>query len=87
MQAGGRRFDPGHLHHIADLASWIFDNCIVRGSHRSTPKQQGCGGGRQFSVISFVFKLLKGVWWMTWHEEATKDVVSCDKPRGAANRL
>ena len=23
---------------------------------------------------------------MPWHEQATKDVISCDKPRGAANK-
>ena len=29
----------------------------------------------------------KGVWGMPWLLEATKDVVSCDKLRGAANEL
>ena len=30
----------------------------------------------------------KGIWWMPWHQESMKDVVSCDKPRvGANNRL
>jgi hypothetical protein len=29
----------------------------------------------------------KGNWWMPWHREAMKDVVRCDKRRGAANRL
>ena len=28
----------------------------------------------------------KGVRWMPWHQQAMKDVVSCDKSRGAANR-
>ena len=28
----------------------------------------------------------KGVWRMTWHQEAMKDVGTCDKPRGAGNR-
>ncbi len=23
----------------------------------------------------------KGVWWMPWHQEAMKDVATCDKPR------
>ena len=27
----------------------------------------------------------KGVWWMPWHQEATKDVVSCEKRRLAAS--
>ena len=29
----------------------------------------------------------KGVWWMPWQQEAMKDVVLCDKPWGAENRL
>jgi hypothetical protein len=32
-------------------------------------------------------KRLKGIWWMPWWQEAMKDVVRCDKPRGAANKL
>lgn len=29
----------------------------------------------------------KCIWWMPWHREAMKDVVRCEKRRGAANRL
>ena len=29
----------------------------------------------------------KGTQWMPWHQQATKDVVSCDKLRVAANTL
>jgi hypothetical protein len=32
------------------------------------------------------FKALKGVWWMPWLWETMKDVVSCDKLRGAAHK-
>ena len=32
------------------------------------------------------FKALKGVWWMPWLLETMKDVVSCDKLRGAAHK-
>ena len=28
----------------------------------------------------------KGKWWMPWRQEAMKDVVSCEKPRGAAKQ-
>ena len=28
----------------------------------------------------------KGIRWMPWHQEATKDVARCEKPRGAASR-
>jgi hypothetical protein len=26
-------------------------------------------------------------WWMPWHQESTKDAISCEKLRVAANRL
>ena len=29
----------------------------------------------------------KSIRWMPWHREPTKDVTSCEKPRGAANKL
>ena len=29
----------------------------------------------------------KSVWWMPWHQAPKKDVISCDKLRGAANEL
>ena len=29
----------------------------------------------------------KGVWWMPWLSEATKDVISCEKLRVGANIL
>ena len=35
----------------------------------------------------FYGQATKGVRWMPWRQQAMKDAVSCDKPRGAANRL
>ena len=32
-----------------------------------------------------VFEATKGLRWMPWHQKATKDVVSCDKPREVAH--
>src|SRR5690349_7515173 len=37
-------------------------------------------------VIDKCDQALKGVWWMSWHREATKDVVACDKLREAGKR-
>ena len=37
--------------------------------------------------IMRVIKRKKGIRWMPWRREAMKDVVRCDKLRGAANRL
>ena len=28
----------------------------------------------------------KSIWWMPWHQEPKKDVISCEKLRRAANR-
>ncbi len=33
-----------------------------------------------------VAKLKKGVRWMSWHREATKDAAACDKPREVGKR-
>ena len=38
------------------------------------------------TVIDKCGQALKGVWWMSWHREAMKDVVACDKLRGAGKR-
>jgi hypothetical protein len=38
-------------------------------------------------LIMRAIKCLKGVRWMPWHAQAMKDVVRCDKLRGAANEL
>ena len=37
--------------------------------------------------VNFMVKLLRACVWMPWRKQAKKDVASCDKPRGAANRL
>ena len=36
--------------------------------------------------LIFKIKRKKGIWWMPWRQEAMKDVIGCEKPRGAANR-
>ena len=49
------------------------------------------GGGLVFENCTvdasiFVVQVSKGIRWMSWHQEPMKDVGSCDKLRGAANR-
>jgi hypothetical protein len=49
-----------------------------------------CSDGGFAAVRDMVLRKLKrfkGIWWMPWHREATKDAARCDKPRGAASRL
>jgi hypothetical protein len=37
--------------------------------------------------VDFMVKLLRACVWMPWRNQAMKDAVSCDKPRGDANSL
>ena len=39
------------------------------------------------TVIDKCGQATKGVWWMSWHREAKKDVVACDKPREAGKQV
>ena len=47
------------------------------------------GPGRKRPALRSLdrIKREKGVWWMPWQQEAMKDVIPCDKLRGAGNRL
>ncbi|CAN0044853.1 unnamed protein product [Phaeothamnion confervicola] len=55
-----------------------------------------CGGGgglgllvENWIVDASIFLwlcLMKGTWWMPWHQEPMKDVGACDKPWGVGNR-
>jgi hypothetical protein len=38
------------------------------------------------TVIDKCGQALKGAWWMSWHREATKDVVACDMLREAGKQ-
>ena len=38
------------------------------------------------TVIDKCGQVLKGVWWMSWHREATKDAEACDMLREAGNQ-
>ncbi|CAI3959758.1 unnamed protein product [Commensalibacter communis] len=37
--------------------------------------------------VCVMSKSTKSIWWMPWHQEATKDVARCEKPRGVASKL
>jgi hypothetical protein len=45
------------------------------------------GAGSGWALAMRTIKCLKGIWWMPWHAQAMKDVIRCDKPWGAANKL
>ena len=65
-----------------------------RGSGGTVGREPFCPLFSVFCSLSFgralimrAIKCLKGVRWMPWHAQAMKDVVRCDKPWGAANKL
>ena len=45
-----------------------------------------CERNKAEQNINIYGQATKGTWWMPWCQEAMKDVVSCDKPRGAAKQ-
>ena len=60
---------------------------LLTGSDpRAMQKDAGATDPRVF-LLPDQIKSDKGVWWMPWQQEAMKDVILCDKPWGAENRL
>ena len=88
LQAGGRRFDPGQLHHLPERR--------VLERRRDTP---GLGDSIDFfgsltieqAAIFFVLtkpygQATKSMQGMPRRRKAMKDAASCDKPRGVAQQ-
>jgi hypothetical protein len=40
-----------------------------------------------YAIAASDFEYEKGIRWMPWHQEATKDVARCEKSWGAASKL
>ena len=38
------------------------------------------------SIFDLLWQVFKSIRWMPWRQEPKKDVVACDKPRGAGKR-
>ena len=82
LQAGGQRFESVILHlvraflwrGVRSLTCWHKQHCAYRiFSVCASRENEG--------------KASKGAWWMPRLTEATKGVVSCEKPRVGANGL
>ena len=62
-----------------------------RAGLRREAWRRGEGAAQRGAVETFPsldrIKREKGVWWMPWQQEAMKDVIPCDKQRGAGNGL
>ena len=64
---------------VADVARRVIDLIRYRSSVR-TPRAP------RRTVIDKRGQANKGAGWMSWHREATKDAVACDKLREAGKR-
>src|SRR5438128_9392912 len=68
----------------------MHSNTVVSEGGHVPPKRAGGLGGEaspaSVAPQSCDGQATKGTWWMPWRQEAMKDVVSCDKLRGAASR-
>ena len=53
----------------------------------TTPGELCTASGSRVTVIDKCGQATKGAWWMSWHREATKDVVACDMLRGTGKRV
>ncbi len=73
----------------ADAIQEVPEYLIIQ-VHPPRPSQAGkrFAKGRSPEDGHRVFgQAIKGVRWMPWHQEAMKDVVTCDKPRLAGSKL
>ena len=66
---------------IAQLVECCFCMANVSGSNPLISRLKN--ENNEFCLI----QKNKGLWWIPWHSEAMKDVVTCDKLRGAGNKL
>ena len=58
----------------------------TKRAHRKNPNEVTPQGVMEVKEKSFLKEVNKGVWGMPRLSEAKKDVISCDKLRGTANR-
>ena len=60
---------------------------LLIGSDRRAQQKGAARKAEQVFLLPDQIKRDKGVWWMPWQQEAMKDVIPCDKPWGAGNRI
>ena len=85
LQAVGQRFDSVILHDVRQ--GGMKRRHTSRAGHKIFDTTDRAITHGRLSPCKRVKKVIKGGWRMPRLQEATKDAVSCEKPRGAANRL
>ena len=99
MQAGGQEFDSPRLHQI--FVFWTLKTEQKRRKQDAEPRKMSRGEAtseskrelraekltsqRHKKCLSKQNQATKGIRWMPWRHEPTKDAISCEKPRGTAN--
>ena len=68
---------------IVDASIFVLCGVFLLCASRPGPAAVVVGSGCGLPVLCVVFM---GVRWMPWHQGPMKDVVDCDKPRGAVLR-
>ena len=68
---------------IVDASIFVLCGVFLLCASRLGPAAVVVGSGCGLPVLCVVFM---GVRWMPWHQGPMKDVVDCDKPRGAVLR-
>ena len=69
------------------LENWTTKYETANESINYNCKSKGNKNYNQIVRTSIIGQATKGAGRMPWHQEPMKDVISCDKPRGAANKL
>ena len=78
--------DPGQESSSTFLANEIRYRSFVPFSVRPMEDLEITLNPGALTVIDKSGQATKGVWWMPWHREATKDVVACDMLREAGKQ-
>ena len=50
------------------------------------PRNAVIGEKTEQDRLGLYGQAIKRIWWMPWRQQAMKDVVACDKPRGAGKQ-
>ena len=81
---------PAHRRLLGEVSGWIGGRCLFADLENCTVANDTgiTGRSRKASPVGISSEILqdhrqdsKGTWWMPWHQESTKGVNGCDKPR------
>ncbi len=80
-------FDPCKDPGLSVLAMQMASRVVLAPRKRKRADKVYQNNQMGWALAMRMIKRYKGIRWMPWHAQAMKDVIRCDKPRGAANKL